>query len=53
MKIIENGVARDMTAQELANYELAAATVTDQQTPEQRIADLEEALELLLSEVTE
>lgn len=60
MKIFENGVVRDMTAEEIAELEkLAAEAPTPAPTPEERIAVLEkdnaelrEALEALLSGVT-
>lgn len=59
MKIFENGVVRDMTAEEIAELEkLAAAQPTPEPTPEERIAALEqdnaelrEAMEALLSGV--
>lgn len=60
MKICENGVIRDMTAEEIAELEkLAAEQPTPEPSPEERIAALEkdnaelrEALEALLSGVT-
>lgn len=60
MKICENGVIRDMTAEEIAELEkLAAEMPTPEPSPEERIAALEqdnaelrEALEALLSGVT-
>ena len=60
-KININGVTREMTAEEVAEMEaLAAEMPTPEPTPEERIAALEadnanlkEALELLLSGVTE
>lgn len=60
MKICENGVIRDMTAEEIAEFEkLAAEQPTPEPTPEERIAALEkdnaelrEAMEALLSGVT-
>ena len=60
MKIFENGVVRDMTAEEVAELEkLAAEAPAPEPTPEERIAALEkdnaelrEALEALLSGVT-
>lgn len=54
MKICENGIIRDMTAEEIAELErLAAEQPVPEPTPEERIAVLEEALDLLLSGVTE
>lgn len=60
MKICENGIYRDMTAEEIAELEkLAAEQPTPEPTPEERIAVLEkdnaelrEALEALLSGAT-
>lgn len=60
MKIFENGVVRDMTAEEIAELEkLAADAPAPEPTPEERIAALEkdnaelrEAMEALLSGVT-
>ena len=60
MKICENGVIRDMTAEEVAELEkLAAEMPAPEPTPEERIAALEkdnaklrEAMEALLSGVT-
>lgn len=53
-KININGVTREMTAEEIAEYErMAAGMPTPEPTPEQRIQDLEEALALILSGVTE
>lgn len=60
MRICENGVYRDMTAEEIAELEkLAAEQPTPEPTPEERIAALEkdnaelrEAMEALLSGVT-
>lgn len=60
VKICENGVYRDMTAEEIAELEkLEAEQPTPEPTPEERIAALEkdnaelrEALEALLSGVT-
>lgn len=54
--IFENGVGRfeDMTAEEIAELEqLAAEQPAPEPTPEERIAVLEEALNMLLSGVTE
>ena len=60
MRICENGIIRDMTAEEVAELEkLAAEMPTPEPSPEERIAALEqdnaklrEALESLLSGVT-
>ena len=60
MKICENGVYRDMTAEEIAELEkLATEMPAPDPTPEERIAALEkdnaelrEAMEALLSGVT-
>lgn len=60
MKICENGIYRDMTAEEIAELEkLATEMPAPEPTPEERIAVLEkdnaelrEALEALLSGVT-
>ena len=59
MKIFENGVVRDMTAEEVAELEkLATEQPVPEPTPEERIAALEkdnaelrEAMEALLSGV--
>ncbi len=54
MKIYENGIYRNMTAEEIAELErLAAEQPAPEPTPEERIATLEEALNMLLSGVTE
>lgn len=61
MKIYDNGIIREMTAEEIAEIEkLAAEMPAPEPTPEERIAALEkdnaelrEALELLLSGETE
>ena len=61
MKICDNGIIRDMTAEEIAELEkLAAAAPAPEPTPEERIAALERdntelrsAIEALLSGVTE
>lgn len=54
MKICENGIIRDMTAEEIAELEaLAAEQPALEPTAEERIAVLEEALNMLLSGVTE
>ena len=60
MKICENGIYRDMTAEEVAEFEkLVAEQPTPEPSPEERIAALEkdnaelrEALEALLSRIT-
>ena len=60
MKICENGIIRDMTPEEIAEFEkLAAEMPSPEPTPEERIAALEkdnaefrEAMEALLSGVT-
>ena len=54
MKICENGIIRDMTAEEKEEFEqLAAEQPTPEPTAEERIAVLEEALNMLLSGATE
>ena len=54
MKIYENGIYRDMTAEERAELErLAAEQPAPEPTAEERIAVLEEALNMLLSGATE
>lgn len=60
MKICENGIIRDMTAEEVAEFEkLEAEAPTPEPSPEERIAALEtdnaelrEALDALLTGVT-
>jgi hypothetical protein len=60
MRICENGIYRDMTAEEIAELEkLAAEAPTPEPSPEDRIAALEkdnaelrDALDALLSGVT-
>lgn len=60
MRICENGIYRDMTAEEIAELEkLAAKMPAPEPTPEERIAALEkdnaelrEAMEALLTGVT-
>lgn len=60
MKICENGIIRDMTAEEVAKLEkLAAEAPAPEPTPEERIAALEndnaelrEAMEALLTGAT-
>lgn len=54
MRVYDNGIYRNATADELAELErLASELPPPEPTPEERIADLEEALALLLSGVTE
>lgn len=54
MKICENGIIRDMTAEEIAELErLVADQPAPEPTAEERIAILEEALNMLLSGATE
>ena len=54
MKVCENGIYRDMTAEEIAELEaLVAEQPAPEPTAEERIAVLEEALNMLLSGVTE
>ena len=54
MKKYINGAYIDMTAEEIAEFEqLAAETPAPEPTAEERIAVLEEALNMLLSGVTE
>lgn len=61
MKIYENGIYRDMTPEEIAEFEkLAAEAPAPEPTPEERIAALEQdnaelrsAIEALISGVTE
>ena len=53
-RICDDGIYRDMVPEEIAIIErLTAETPAPEPTPEERIRDLEEALELLLSGVTE
>lgn len=60
MRIYQNGIIRDMTAEEVAEFEqLASEQPTPEPTPEERIAALEkdnaelrDAMEALLSGVT-
>lgn len=60
MRICENGIYRDMTAEEIAEFEkLVAEQPTPEPSPEERIAALEknnaelrEAMEALLTGVT-
>lgn len=61
MRIYENGIYRDMTAEEIAEFEkLAAEAPAPEPTAEERIAALEQdnaelrsAIEALISGVTE
>ena len=54
MKIYENGIYRDMTAEEIAELEqLAAEQPAPEPTAAERIVVLEEALNMLLSGATE
>ena len=53
-KINVNGVTREMTAEEIAELERMTAEIPlPEPTPEERLAELEEAIALLLSGVTE
>ena len=53
MKIYENGIYRNMTAEEIAELErLAAEQPAPEPTAEERITVLEEALNMLLSGAT-
>ncbi len=53
-KININGITREMTAEEIAEMErMAAEMPKPEPTPEERIAELEEAIAMLLSGVTE
>ena len=54
LKINVNGVVREMTMDEIEELNRdIPATPAPEQTPEDRIAELEEALAMLLSGVTE
>lgn len=54
MRICENGIYRDMTPEEIAEMEAHRDDISQNEpTQEERIAELEEALALLLSGVTE
>lgn len=54
MKVYENGKLRELTAEEIAELERMAAEMPEPEpTAEERIAELEEALALILSGVTE
>lgn len=53
-KINVNGVTREMTDEEIAELERVTAELSQSApTPEERIKELEEALALILSGVTE
>lgn len=53
-RICDDGIYRDMTHEEIAAMErMAAEFPAPEPTPEERIKELEEALALLLSGVTE
>lgn len=53
MKVYENGKLREMTADEIAELErMAQELPPPEPTADERLAELEEALELLLSGVT-
>jgi hypothetical protein len=55
-KIDDNGIVRDMTAEEIAEMERVIAEIENRHNPapvEDQIAELQEALDLLLSGVTE
>lgn len=54
MKININGITREMTPEEIAEYERTIAEMPiPEPSPEERIAQLEQALALLLSGATE
>lgn len=54
MRMYDNGVYRDMTAEEIAELERIAAEARKQPaTLEEQVAELREALDLLLSGVDE
>ena len=54
MKININGVIREMTEEELKEYNEAVSAEQHEAAPmEERVAELEEALSMLLSGVTE
>lgn len=53
MKININGVTREMTAEEVAEMERLMAETPPELSDKERIAELEEALALLLSGVTQ
>ena len=52
-KININGIVREMTPEEIAEFERQAAEIPEQpQTAEQRIAELEAAFEVLIGGAT-
>ena len=54
MKVYENGKLRELTAEEISELErMAAEMPAHEPTTEERISELEEALALILSGVTE
>jgi hypothetical protein len=53
MKININGVTREMTVEEIALLEEVMKQSPEQESTEERLAVLEEALEMILSGVTE
>ena len=54
MKININGVTREMTAEEIARQEALMAQMSEPElSAEERLTVLEEALEMILSGVTE
>lgn len=56
MRISINGIVRDMTPEEIAEMEELSASMPEPEavpTAEERITALEEALEMILSGVTE
>ena len=54
MKININGITREMTPEEIAEHErMIAEMPIPEPSPEERIAQLEQALSLLLSGATE
>lgn len=54
MKICENGIVREMTAEEIAEYEKMAAEIpAPEPSLEDQVKELREAFDLLLSGETE
>ena len=54
MKTNDNGIIRDLTAEEIIEMQEAAARIPEPEvSPEERIKQLEEALALLLSGAVE
>lgn len=54
MKICENGIVREMTAEEIAEYEKMAAEIpAPKPSLEDQVKELREAFDLLLSGETE